>query len=325
MKLLKIGLLLLGLIIIYLFAVREKAPSAITPSPSPAPIVVIPTIGLAPTSQRLIINWNSLTFGTPEKLPFFTITAPLIDSQSISVIAATLGFSDNDLKPSLKTTSRFYVKNNLSLFASTVQNQVLFNAITPLPTKQGFASPAVLQQKAETYLRQFFTGQSFFPAGTDYFFGSSADYYPQKVTPNKANLVRLSYRQELNGYPLLTTSAKNAIVSFTFDSNQILRSLEISGGFNTTEAGSQLALLDFNALKIQGPRLAVLLSLETTVDNKSLIDNQLSVTFDLDSLELIYFAKPDDRQIIPVFLLSGILKGSFPDTPATYLVPAARP
>ena len=325
MKLLKIGLLLLGLIIIYLFAVREKAPSAITPSP--APIVVIPTIGLAPTSQRLIINWNSLTFGTPEKLPFFTITAPLIDSQSISVIAATLGFSDNDLKPSLKTTSRFYVKNNLSLFASTVQNQVLFNAITPLPTKQGFASPAVLQQKAETYLRQFFTGQTFIKTTTtEYFFAdNSSETYPETASQSRANLIRLSYRQELNGYPLLTTSAKNAIVSFTFDSNQILRSLEISGGFNTTEAGSQLALLDFNALKIQGPRLAVLLSLETTVDNKSLIDNQLSVTLDLDSLELIYFAKPDDRQIIPVFLLSGILKGSFPDTPATYLVPAARP
>ena len=325
MKLLKIGLLLLGLIIIYLFAVREKAPSAITPSP--APIVVIPTIGLAPTSQRLIINWNSLTFGTPEKLPFFTITAPLIDSQSISVIAATLGFSDNDLKPSLKTTSRFYVKNNLSLFASTVQNQVLFNAITPLPTKQGFASPAVLQQKAETYLRQFFTGQTFIKTTTtEYFFAdNSSETYPETASQSRANLIRLSYRQELNGYPLLTTSAKNAIVSFTFDSNQILRSLEISGGFNTTEAGSQLALLDFNALKIQGPRLAVLLSLETTVDNKSLIDNQLSVTLDLDSLELIYFAKPDDRQIIPVFLLSGILKGSSPDPPATYLVPAARP
>jgi len=175
MKLLKIGLLLLGLIIIYLFTVKGKAPSAIILSPSPAPIVVIPTIGLAPTSQRLIINWNSLTFGTPEKLPFFTIPAPLIDSQSISVIAATLGFSDNDLKPSLKTTSRLYVKNNLSLFASTAQNQVLFNTTGALPTRRGIASSANLQQKAETYLRQFFAGQTFIKTTTtEYFFADNS-------------------------------------------------------------------------------------------------------------------------------------------------------
>lgn len=314
-------LIVVGLAALYLLAAAPQTPSTTSPIPTRPPV---PTIGLTPASQRLIVNWNNLTLKPPLQLATYTVASPLIDDRTVAAIADILGFRTADLKPSLKETSKLYVRNNVSLFASTSQNQILFNTTGSLPPRRGISS-TILEQKALTYLRQFFPDQTFVKSATEYFYATnSIEAYPEAASQQAANLVRFSYQQTINDYPLLTLAAKNAIISFTFDSNLTLRSLEISGGFSSTELAGEFAVLDLPTLKIQAPKLAIAISHETTIDNQSLIANQLSLTLNLDRLQLVYFTEPDSRQIVPVFLLTGTLKGNFPDTPAAYLVPALR-
>lgn len=323
-----ISLGIVTVLAIILYLILRPAPTlpiiTLTPTVTPG---VIPTLGLVPANpnQRLIINWNNLTVVPPDKLTFYTIIRPLLNDQAIGVVATALGFRETDAKTTLQKTSKLYVQGNRSLFASTSQNQVQFADSGPLPTKVGFENISLLEQRTTAYLNQFFKNISFTKTGNaEYFLGRLGDYYPQIVTREKANLIRFSFQQTIAGYPLLTEATKNAIVVFTYDSNSSLRSLEISGGYGQTETGQTVSLLDFDSLRQTATRLAVSLSLETTVDNKSLIDSQLVVTLDLADISLVYFAKPESNQIVPAFLLKGTLKGNFPDTPATYLVPAAQ-
>lgn len=298
----------------------------VTPTPTVTPRV-IPTLNLVPANpnQKLIINWNNLTIAPPEKLAFYTITAPLIDDQTITTTATMLGFRETDAKTTLQETSRLYVRGNRSLFASTSQNQIQFTTSGPLPTKVGFANAGSLEQQAIGYLSQFFKNASFTKTGSpEYFLGSPDDYYPQIVAREKANLIRFNFQQTIAGYSLLTEAPKNAIVVFTYDSSQVLRSLEISGGFQQTEAESVTALLDSDSLRQVASRLALPVSLDATTDTTALINSQAVVTLDLENISLVYFSALNDNQILPVFLLKGSLKGDFPNTPTTYLVPAAE-
>lgn len=320
-----IGLLTLLIIIALslIFLTRPKPTPPALPIPSPSPL---PTLGVvsANPSQRLTINWNNISLTPPEKLPLFTVIAPLINNDLITTITTTLGFTAADSKTTLKETSKLFVKNNRSLFASTAQNQIQYNVTGNFPTQTGFANLSSLTEKNNSYLRQFFPKQNFTPLGqTEFFYTTnSTETYPQKVNQAKANLARFAYLQIVNGYPLLTTAGRNAIISFTFDSSATLRSLEISGGFQNSEAGPEVNLRTYSDLRQNAADLAVPLSLEATVDTKSIIDSQSAVTLDLTNLELVYFAKPESSQILPAFLLTGTLKGNFPDTPAVYLVPA---
>lgn len=334
MKLLKNRRLLIGLffaliilvVILITIATRQKPTPPALPTPVPTPL---PTLGLSPAnpSQRLIINWNDLTIAPPQKLPLLTITSPLINTDLIDVVAATLGFTSSDRQTTLKETSKLFVKNNRSLFASTSQNQIQYNVIGNLPAKVGFTNLSSVTEKANGYLRQFFPTQNFTPfSQTEYFYTTNdTESYPQTVNQPKANLARFSYQQVVNGYPLLTSAGRNAIINFTFDSNGTLRSFEISGGFQNTQVGTEINLLNYQSLRQTAATIAVPLSLEAAVDNKSLIDSQNSVTLNLTGINLVYFAKPESSQILPAYLLTGTLRGNFPDTPAAYLVPAASP
>ncbi len=327
-RFLPISLGVVTVLAIILYLILRPAPTLpiITPTPTVTP-KVIPTLGIVPANpnQRLIINWNNLTIAPPDKLVLYTIIGPLINDQAIGIVATALGFRETDAKATLQKTSQLYTRDNRSLFASTSQNQVQFADSGPLPTKVGFENIIALEQQTTAYLNQFFKNTSFTKTdNTEYFLGRTDDYYPQIVSREKANLVRFAFQQTIAGYPLLTTATKNAIVVFTYDSNRSLRSLEISGGYGQTEPGQTVSLLGFDSLRQVATRLAVPLSLETTVDNKSLIDSQLVVTINLNSISLIYFAKPENNLIVPAFLLKGTLKGNFPDTPATYLVPAIK-
>ncbi len=287
-----------------------------------------PAINLQPVSpsQILIINWSDVRIVSPKQLPYYTITSPLIDSNLIKNVAVSLGFSANDAKKTLTNSSYLYSKNNQSLFASTAQNQIQYTYSASPSSTAGFPSLTRINQKVSAYLQQFFPNQTFQSTSEpEYFYTISNDTYPQRTTPAKSNLVRLNYQQTLNGYPFLTTATGNSIISFTYDSNQILHSIEISGGYLQTSANTNLNILDLPALKQIASQKAVSLSLDAITDVVAQIQNSAAVTLDVSDISLVYFATPSSSQILPVFLIKGQLKGnSFGAVRASYIVPAAK-
>jgi len=322
-----------GVILSLITPARPVPTEVISPTPPPAGgstitpgVTAPPSLNLQPVNpaQKLFINWQSATITPPSELPYYTITSPLIDVNLIKTIATTLGFGSTDAKKTLATTSYLYVKNSQSLFGSTTQNQIQYTNSVAATTTVGFPSLTAINQKAENYLKQFFPDLTFKQSGSpEYFASTSVELYPEKTTPAKANLVRLNYEQTIAGFPLLTTATANSIISFTYDSNQILHTLEITGGFKKTTANEKLKLMDFATLRQVGSRLALPVALDAITDVTSLVQTELEVTLDVEQLSLVYFSAPNGQQILPVFLLKGKVKGkNFLAVPAAYIVPA---
>lgn len=300
--------------------VPSTMPSISPPTSSPPEI----TLDVVNPSQKLFINWNGVSFTSPKELPFYNIANPLITSEFIKNIATNLNFADTDLKKTLKSTSSLYIKNNLSLFASTTQNQVQYSNDLPLSGSTGFSGLKAIEDKASSYLSLFFPNLTFNKTQEhEYYLSQSPEQYPTKSVPEKANMIRLNYVQDIAGYPLITTATANSIVSFTFDSSQTLRSLEITGGFQGIKEISKLKIMNFETLKQIAPRLASPLSYDAITDITSLAQTELEVTLDLKSIRLVYFSSPTSNQAVPVFLLEGNLKGrNFSGIKTSYIVPA---
>lgn len=275
-------------------------------------------------SQKLFINWNGISLTPPNELPYYSISNPLITQDIIRSVAAKLNFTEANLKKTLKTTSTLYTKNNLSLFASTSQNQILYTNSSPIPSSTGFSDLSSIENSAGTYFSQFFNNLTFNKIQEpEYYLSQSPEQYPEKSIAEKANLVRLNYTQSISGYPLLTTATGNSIVSFTFDSEKNLRSLEITGGFQGVKEITKLKIMNFDTLKQIASRLASPLSYDAITDIVSLAQTELEVTLDLKNIQLAYFSSPDSNQAVPVFLLEGTLKGrNFSGIKASYIVPA---
>ncbi|HBC45184.1 MAG: hypothetical protein UX08_C0003G0036 [Candidatus Collierbacteria bacterium GW2011_GWB1_45_35] len=319
------------ILIIFTATYKQKArvsiPS-ITPTPTltsiPTPITSIVTREEPFPTPSLTIRWTAKETDIPPNMEIFTISEPLINPKSADAIAKKLGFSKTEEQDFIDENFRSWSKGDISLSTNFLDNELFFssgNVSTPQKPKYSEDSYFLA---ANNYLQNIFGPtftRSLIKQGVTYHKIQRLETLP--ASPSEATLVRVSFYQTINGYPLTTTSETGAIVSLFLDKNLGLNSLTVKdayldiaslGNFETTPLSELIDKSGSTALRINAsPYYDIAIDIATAKN----------ITFNQSSVIPAYFSY--NKQLVPVYLLEGTVKtGATTPQLGLYILPATK-
>lgn len=288
-----------------------------------------PTIPKALSDQTLTFNWINTTTELPATSKKYSITKPLINQDTITLLSQSLGFSSNDLLKSTKSTSRTWENNNGSLFSSIDQNQIIYRSKKNTTIK----TSTVTKDEAITISKSLLSG--FFGNSYVETLGNSArvrflkfdpkNYSPTPVSdPNRAEYIEVSFKQSIDKYFLSSLAGNTNLLSVVIDNQRNLYRLEIYGGFFEISPQGEQSTINIDMLKSIAPQKALKISSLPDVSLESKYINSTNITVKVDGYYFGYFLTSDNG-VIPVIYISGTAtaKGLSPQL-VVYVVPASE-
>lgn len=323
------GITIFSIILIIYTAVsfksKEKpistgAPTTITPTSTPA---VGPITREEPfPTPSLSIRWSTKEVEIPSTMEIFTANQPLINPQNADTFAQKLGFTRDEEQESIDVNFKAWAKGNISMSTNFLDNELIFSSgNTPTATNTNYSEDSYYLA-ANNYLQNIFGAkfvQSLVKQGLSY--SKQQNFYTINVPANEATLVRVSYYQSLDSYPLTTTSQTGAIVTLLLDKNLGLQNLSVKdafigvislGDFKTTPLSALISNSNSTALRINAS-----LYNDIAIDTVS----ARNITFNQATVQVAYFFH--NKQLIPVYLLKGSIKTSVTEEQqGLYILPA---
>jgi hypothetical protein len=333
-KLLVLSILtLFSLIIIILTATtagpKIQGPISTVPviSTSPTPI---PTLGAIVKEEpfptpSLSIKWTSKEVDIPASLEIFTINQPLISSKNADSIAQKLGFSSQEEQPEIDENFRVWQKGNVGLSTNFTDNELIFSSLNLLPPKNNNYAEDSYYLAADNYLQNIF-GDKF----TQTLSRQTITYHNSKsesvttVPSADADIVRVSYYQNIGEYSLTTISETGAIITLLLDKNLGLNVLTVKDAYiNITPVG-EYKTIPLSELIDSANTTAVRIDISPYADVAADLVSAKTINFNQASVKVAYLAYK--KQLIPVYLLEGTVKTSVtPEFPGLYVLSAIKP
>lgn len=289
----------------------------------------IPTPTEVFISQKLVFDWGTIKPTIPESVVNYSIRQPLISSTTIFGLSEIFGFSSSDKKQSTKNTSFIWANNTASLFASTDQNQIIYQKKGDMPPHSKIIQKDEAISTSLNILSTLF-GKDFLqtlaPNPSVHYLKPQLSGYSPLVTndPEVSQTIEVSFKQNINEFPVISLSGSADMLSVVIDTNNNLFRLSVFGGFYSLSTGNTASLIDFETLKATAQQKAQKITAIKNVSYESLYSTTPQINIKVKDLSLSYFQR-NDNTLYPVFLINGTATGkNLPNIEATYLVPAIK-
>ena len=326
------GLTIFSIILIIFTATsKQKAKisiPSITPTPTfiptPTPITGIITRKEPFPTPSLTIRWTAKEIDIPPNLEVFFVSQPLINSKSADAIAQKLGFGKTEKQDFIDENFRSWARGNASISTNFIDNELIFNSgIIPEPQNKNYAEESYLLA-ANNYLQNIFGTtftRSLIRQGITYHKIQRLETLP--VLLSEATLVRVSFYQTINGYPLTTTSETGAIVSLFLDKNLGLNSLTVKDAYLDNTSLGDFETIPLSELIDKSGSIALRINASPYYDIAIDIATAKNITFNQSSVVPAYFSY--NKQLIPVYLMEGTVKTSTTTPqPGLYILPSTK-
>lgn len=323
-------LIVFSLIFIFQSTIPQPAKPSITEPVIPTSYPESqPTIPRALSDQTLTFNWINTTTELPATSKKYSITKPLINQDTITLLSQSLGFSSNDLLKSAKSTSRTWENNNGSLFSSIDQNQIIYRSKKNTTSKSSTVTKDEAITISKSILSDFF-GNNFVEtlatsARVRFLKFDPKNYSPTPIIDqSRAEYIEVSFRQTIDTYFLSSLAGNTNLLSIVIDNQRNLYRLEIYGGFFELSPQGEQSTISIDTLKSIASQKALKISSLPNVSLESKYLNSTIITINVDSYHFGYFLTSDNG-VIPAIFISGTAtaKGLSPQ-PVTYVVPASE-
>lgn len=279
--------------------------------------------------QKLVFTWSDTATELPQSIQNYQVKTPLINADIVSNLSTLLGFKSSDRARTLKETSALWQNSNGSLFASTSQNQLLYQQKTLPPKNISSVSKQAAIQTATDILLKYF-GESFFNTlsknPTVTFLASGQVEEDPILVDNSAlaNFIEIRFKQTIDNKPLVSLSDSTNTISLALDTAKNLYRLNISGGYLSIATSNKTSIIDRSLIIKTAPLKAYRIGSLSDVSEESLFLQKPTLFINVKKIELSYFLR-NDNLIYPVYLLSGDMSAQDTATvPVTYLLPAVQ-
>ncbi len=319
------------ILIIFTVTSKQKAKISIpsitpvpTSLPTPTPITGIITREEPFPTPSLTIRWTAKEIDIPPNLEIFTISEPLINPKGADSIAQKLGFGKTEKQDFIDENFRSWARGNASISTNFIDNELIFNSgIIPESQNKNYAEESYLLA-ANNYLQNIFGTtftRSLIKQGVTYHKIQRLETLPSP--PGEATLVRISFYQTINGYPLTTTSETGAIVSLFLDKNLGLNSLNVKDAYVEISSIGDFKTIPLSDLIDNSSTTALRINASPYYDIAIDTATAKNITFNQSTVTLAYFSYK--KQLVPVYLLEGTVKTSATTPqPGLYILPATK-
>lgn len=315
------GLLVLGLVL------KFATPTQETVNPEQFN-VKIPEVKptLTDNRQKLTITWNNSEPSVPKELHYYTVTTPLLDQDQVGQMAGILGFTSSQAINTNSNKDLVWVDGNRSLSVNLTTGP--FSYSNPNATSSGhFVSDSDTIANAQSLLTNIFGNNNlkFTPDKT-------VTYYKVSTTGNtvttidKANIATVNFNETLKDFIYLTPSGDKGMVTMVITPNRQITFLQIFGGFQQVVESKPVPTLAYSQMTKIAENQAQRLTSGSTTNDESDILSQSSLSFSVNSVDIIYVGGVDNQTISPVYRLTGTLSGpTLTSRNASFAVPALDP
>lgn len=310
------------------FQKKPKTPSStipfLTTTPKITPFVGPITIEEPFPTPTLNILWTNKEVEIPSSLDIFSIKQPLINIRIAASISQKLGFSTTDEQESIDENFKAWTKGDISMTINLLDNELIFySGNVPTAQSSNYSEDSFFLA-ANNYIQNIF-GSAFAKTleKQSISYLKQQNFYSFLSPANEATLVRVSYYQTIDPYPLATISQSGAVVTILLDKNLGLNSLTIKdafssitslGKFNTVPLSEQIKNANATAIRINASEYG-----DIAIDTVS----AKNITFNQATVRVAYLSY--NKQYIPVYLLEGTVKTSVTsEQPGLYILPATK-
>lgn len=310
------------------FPKKPKTPSSTIPVLTTTPKIT-PFVGPITTEEplptpTLSIRWTNREVSIPDSLEIYSIKLPLISPGKADSISQKLGLNTSDEQPSIDDSLRTWNKGEISLSTNFLDNELIFSSGNVPTTQSSVYTEDSYLLAANNYLQNIF-GSAFTKTleKQSVAYLKQQNFYTVLSPANEATLVRVSYYQTINSYPLATISQSGAVVTILLDKNLGLNGLTVKdafssitslGKFNTVPLSEQIKNANAAAIRINASSYY-----DIAIDTVS----AKNITFNQTTVRVAYLAY--NKQYIPVYLLEGTVKTSVTsEQPGLYILPATK-
>lgn len=294
------------------------------------PKVIIPLNTTNPHNpeQKLVFNWGSLPSQTFPTIKNYRISAALINTPIIMNAASRLGFTALEKSQNTSENSHLWLKNNMSFFGSTKQNQIMFISTSEIPkhttnirTDEAIAisQNIILNLFGETLIKTLNPT----PEIKYLDLNPQIEDEPSETTPELANIVNINFQQTIDNLPLINLSKRGETISVAIDTTKKLYLLYVYGGFLRLTENGETTPRTFSQLKESAPSQAIRISQSKDIPSEAAYTKVKTVNIAVKEVNLGYFQRADNS-LFPVFIIKGNMSSKgLAEFPATYIVPAS--
>lgn len=327
---LRTNLIILAIVIVLIIAINaftgvlqtKKSPST---EPLIPPLVTTTSTTTFPLpTPALSIKWNGVQDPQiPEKLYEYSLVSPLTSADNQNKLPSLLGFS-NSQKVAVKDSNiSIWSNSKHSLVINTKNNSIIYSTNTPpLQTGPAFTPENSLRATREI-IKDLFgedVEATLINQNVDYY--KTFNIYSSPSTIENADLVRVSFYQSINQFPVLAQSETGAVFTFYLDHNLNIHSISVVGGFTSVALGKELIIypfVDVKKLASSAQRLNASPDLDVNFQTASSKKIDLSVSQSkIGYLQI-------QNVYLPIYFLEGDLTGTNSvKQPGIYALPASK-
>lgn len=329
-----VGLLLFILIIAY--GTLTGQPSNIlttgllpkpTTTPSPAPTTIVtfpsPTTIPFPTPQTSITLKLTGPVETKNKLNVFSNATPLTSSETLSTLPNNFGFGIGDRSTNSGDNLMVWAKGDNTLAVLIKENSIIFSSLATPSASGNILSINDSYSVGRQFISKLFGKEveaTLINQNVVYY--RTSRIYASPSAADKADLVRVSFYQSINNYPVVSISETGAIFTLYIDRALNLHSMSVIGGYRTISQGIEVNITPFSdAEKNFDLALRINTSPDLGSNFKTASNTELNLT--TTKVQLAYMLI--GNTFSPVYLLSGSLRGTTaPIQEGLYVIPAAQ-
>lgn len=293
--------LLVGILFFYSLIKTGLAP----PKPS-LPSIPEPRIGKEGAEEFSIaqFRYTGRDVVFPKEMAVLSITEIEEGKKIGQTIAQILSLKTATVSAQLRTPMFRWQNEEITLTYLPAKNKIILDRKIEKGEKPTLA---IAQEAAKNFLLQLGLWQDSFILDSDrtqYFQVSGQEYQP--ASAEKADLVKLFFKQELNGLSLFQTNAQLNPVIILIGPNDSLVELEYFPTVSKTEVFKTYPLIDLaQAISFLNQQKGELVSLYLTDETGLPLTTKDLISADLYRATLVYSFSPDQEKLIPSFVFEG--------------------
>ena len=268
-------------------------------------------------------SWIRHAVEKKDKLSVFSNTSPLSSSETLSTLPNNFGFGIGDRSSNSDTNLLVWAKGDNTLAVLVKENSIIFSSLATPSATGNILSINDSYSVGRQIISQLFGKEiesTLINQNVVYY--RTSRIYASPSAADKADLVRVSFYQSINNYPVVSISETGAVFTLYIDRALNLHSMSVIGGYKTISQGIELNITPFSeAEKNFDLALRINTSPDLGSNFKTASNTQLNLT--TTKVQLAYMLI--GNTFSPVYLLSGSLRGTTaPIQEGLYVIPAAQ-
>ena len=314
--------------------IKPKAKKILYIAAAILPIVIIALLGKPltknSTTQKttvpvIKIDLSKATVNIEQKpQSVYKVTIPLVTESQIDTLISNLSFYQKDLIDGTPTGDYLWVSQNKSLFLSINQNQIIYtNNDNYQELTNTYLSNEEIKSVSVEFIQKLLGSSTLETFDLDpkieflYLEPNSIESEPKVVPYDKANLIAVSFNQDINGLPVIIDSPNSEIIRITINKNKKLADLRVYGGYLNTKKDNETqipSISNLDSTKLHRTSYA------KDISSEKLFSETKSITIAADDISLAYYYQ-NNGFLAPVIVIKGkMTTGRFTEL-ATFIYP----